>query len=316
MSIDECVLPSKRLEKFDPTKWEVDETTNCVSESRCSRNFEVRMPVYVINCKMHTNRMTKFDKYAQKAGLTYCRVPCVLGKKFKKDEICKMKDTGLLAKNADLTQVEISINMSHYNCWQKLLNSCAEYGLIFEDDAEVHADFIDRVNEIMRMLKHHKLDDFSILHLYNGNWARSISKHKKMLAINDKIKIVQETVSYNAAASAYIISAKYAKYLIDHSFPMKMAQDILMGLYVNVGKHLSLKMKYNKNKKCYVSPLLGLPCGGEGGTGPSTQTYDAPTTNTYYCAPCKRSSPKRSSPKRSSPKRSSPKRSRKRSHKK
>ena len=306
MSIDECVLPSKRLEKFDPTKWEVDETTNCVSESRCSRNFEVRMPVYVINCKMHTNRMTKFDKYAQKAGLTYCRVPCVLGKKFKKDEICKMKDTGLLAKNADLTQVEISINMSHYNCWQKLLNSCAEYGLIFEDDAEVHADFIDRVNEIMRMLKHHKLDDFSILHLYNGNWARSISKHKKMLAINDKIKIVQETVSYNAAASAYIISAKYAKYLIDHSFPMKMAQDILMGLYVNVGKHLSLKMKYNKNKKCYVSPLLGLPCGGEGGTGPSTQTYDAPTTNTYYCAPCKRSSPKRSSPKRS----------RKRSHKK
>ena len=303
MSIDECVLPSKRLEKFDPEKWEVDEATNCVSESRCSRNFEVRMPVYVINCKMHTDRMTKFDKYAQKAGLTYCRIPCVLGKKFKKDEICKMKDTGLLAKNAELTQVEISINMSHYNCWQKLLNSCAEYGLIFEDDAEVHADFIDRVNEIMRMLKQHKLDDFSILHLYNGNWARSISKHKKMLAINDKIKIVQETVSYNAAASAYIISAKYAKYLIDHSFPIQMAQDILMGLYVNVGKHLSLKMKHNKNKNCYVSPLLGLPCGGERGTGPSTQTYDAPTTNTYYCAPCKRS-PKRSSRKRSSRKRS------------
>jgi GR25 family glycosyltransferase involved in LPS biosynthesis len=303
MSIDECVLPSKRLEKFDPEKWEVDEATNCVSESRCSRNFEVRMPVYVINCKMHTDRMTKFDKYAQKAGLTYCRIPCVLGKKFKKDEICKMKDAGLLAKNAELTQVEISINMSHYNCWQKLLNSCAEYGLIFEDDAEVHADFIDRVNEIMRMLKQHKLDDFSILHLYNGNWGRSISKHKKMLAINDKIKIVQETVSYNAAASAYIISAKYAKYLIDHSFPIQMAQDILMGLYVNVGKHLSLKMKHNKNKNCYVSPLLGLPCGGERGTGPSTQTYDAPTTNTYYCAPCKRS-PKRSSRKRSSRKRS------------
>ena len=309
MSIHDCVLPSRRLEKFDPENWEVEETTNCVSESRCSRNFKVRMPVYVINCKMHSDRMTKFDKHAQKAGLTYCRIPCVLGKKFKKDEICKMKDSGILAKNADMTQVEISINMSHYNCWQKLLNSCAEYGLIFEDDAEVHTDFIDRVNEIMSMLKQHKLDDFSILHLYNGNWGRTISKHKKMVTINDNIKIVQETVAYNAAASAYIISAKYAQYLIDHSFPIKMPQDILMGLYVHVGKHLSLKMKYNKNEQCYVSPLLGLPCGGEGGTGVSTQTYHAPTTDTYYCAPCKRSSPKNSSPKNSSPKRkhSSPK---------
>ena len=41
-------------------------------------------------------------------------------------------------------------------------------------------------------------------------------------------------------------------------------------------------MKFSKSKDCYVSPLITMPCGGEGGTGKTTQTND-PSVDTYKC---------------------------------
>jgi GR25 family glycosyltransferase involved in LPS biosynthesis len=92
---------------------------------------------------------------------------------------------------------------------------------------------------------------------------------------------MQETIPYNAAASAYIISRSYAQWLVDHSFPIFMPQDILMGSYPNQGKHLTLKMSWDSKEKCYKSPIIDLECGGEGGTGKTTQTYDAPTVDNF-----------------------------------
>jgi len=293
--VKHCITKTsaEKLKKFDAEAWEQEETETCKNESKCSKNFNVKMPVYVINCKMHVDRFAKFTKHADKAGLSACRVPCVLGKKFSEDEICKLIESGIVSKKADMTQVEMSINMSHYNCWQRLINSCMDYALILEDDIEVKPDFIKRINEIMEELKENDLDNFSILHLWNGNWQQTKSKHKSMLSISDKIKIVKETVEYNAGAASYIISAKYAKYLMNHFFPIKMPQDILIGSFVNKGNHLSLKMTHDKKQQCYLSPLLDMPCGGEGGTGAqTTQTYNAPTVKTYNCESCP--SPKRS----------------------
>ena len=197
-----------------------------------------------------------------------------------------MIDNKILSPTADMTKVEVSINMSHYNCWKRLVNSCLDYALIFEDDVELKPDFIDNINLIFEKLKENNIS-FSILHLYNGNWAKTKSKQKKIIDINDSIKIVQETTDYNAAASAYIISKEYAKWLMDRSFPIKIQQDILMGTYYKHGKHLSLKMEYRKRDECYLSPVLDLECGGEGGTGTqTTQTYDAPTVKKLKCKKC------------------------------
>jgi hypothetical protein len=60
-----------------------------------------------------------------------------------------------------------------------------------------------------------------------------------------------------------------------------------MGDFPKVGKHLTLKMKFSKRKDCYVSPLITMPCGGEGGTGKTTQTKD-PSVDTYECSICKK----------------------------
>ena len=129
------------------------------------------------------------------------------------------------------------------------------------------------------------MDDFSILHLYNGNWNKE-SKQKFITRVSGGIDIVQETKVYNAAASAYIISRKYAEFLMKRFFPIRDPQDIMMGWYVNRGKHLSLKM--SKKDDCYISPLLDMPCDGDGGTGSqTTQEYSAPGIKTRWsCAKC------------------------------
>lgn len=250
----------------------------CDKRGGCYNNFSEKMGVYVINCKVHVERYSKFKKYAKKAGIKACRVPCVLGKKFSTKCLCKMVRDGILSKKADMTKIEVSINMSHYNAWQKFLNSCDDYALIFEDDVEVKKNFIDMIDLIMKTLKENKVS-FSLLHLYNGNWMRTKSDLKKIVKVNDKITIMKETMNYNAAASAYIISKKYAEFLTNPKvfFPIKIPQDILMGDYVNKGNHLTLNMKFDKKKDCYISPVLGLPCGGPGGTGKQTTQESSPS---------------------------------------
>lgn len=268
--------------------WIKKDTVTCSRTGGCYNNFNTRMGVYVINCSIHKKRYEKFNKCAKKAGLEACRVPCIIGKKFDQHLMCKMIKDRIVSSRADMTAIEISINMSHYNCWKKLLNSCEEYALILEDDVEVKPYFIDKVNLIMSKLQDKELDDFSILHLFNGNWGDTSHRHKHIMNVSPGITIVKETEAYNAGANAYIISRNYAEFLMKRFFPIKIPQDIMMGDYVNYGNHLSLKMKYRAKDKCYISPLLNMQCGGEGGTGLSTQEYNVPKiSKRWSCNKCK-----------------------------
>jgi GR25 family glycosyltransferase involved in LPS biosynthesis len=213
-------------------------------------------------------------------------MPCILGKKFSDDLICKMMKNNILSPKAEMTKVEISINMSHFNCWKKLVNSCLDYAMILEDDVEVKPNFLEDINLILSTLKEKEID-FSVLHLWNGNWSHTKSKQKSIVKIKNGLEIVKENADYNAGAAAYIISKKYAEWLMQRFFPIKMPQDMLMGTYYRHGNHLSLKMKYRKKDECYLSPVLDLECGGEGGTGTqTTQTYEAPIVNKLKCKRC------------------------------
>ena len=270
-----------------PYKWKVEKSKSCKKSGKkeCYNNFNKKMGVYMINCDMHTERLEKFKKYAKKAGLNACRVPCILGKKITKEEFCKMIDDKVVSKKANMTPVQVSINMSHFNCWQNLVNSCMDYALICEDDMEVKSDFISNINLILDSLDKEGIS-FSILHLWNGNWMKTISNMEKVLKVTDNIKIMKETVPYNAGAVCYIISRKYAEHLIKKFFPIREAQDLLMGSFIKEGNHLTLKMKLNKKTGCYDSPLLNMPCGGDWGTGKTTQDYNAPTIDEYVCRKC------------------------------
>jgi len=269
--------PRRFLKKLSPS---------CnLTEKNCYNNFVVKMPVYVINCNIHKERLKKFNKYALKAGVKACRVPCIKGKEFSDEILCDMVDRGFLKKSAFMDPIEISINLSHYNCWVRLVNSCLDFALIFEDDVKLHSDFIHQMNIILKELQRNDIN-FSILHLFNGNWNRTKSKLKKVLHINDKLQILKETVSYNAGAVGYIISKKYAKFLISNFFPIRDPNDIFMGNYPTKGNHLTLLNKFNLKKDCYESPLFNMDCGGPEGTGKSTRVNTLKTMNEKSCKSC------------------------------
>ena len=129
--------------------------------------------------------------------------------------------------------------------------------------------------------------DFSVFHLWNGNWADTDKKYKKVLKVGD-MEIVQEMDYYNAGAVGYIMSRRYAEYLMTRFFPIKRPQDMMMGDYYKYGKHLSLKMKYREKDDCYLSPLLDMECGGDFGTGvQTTQEHTAPSVgDRWSCNKC------------------------------
>ena len=191
-----------------------------------------------------------------------------------------------------MTPIEVSINMSHFNAWRRIVNSCMEYGLVVEDDVEVKPSFIDDVNALLEALETKDIN-FSIFHLWNGNWANTSGYFKKIMTVESnsgtRMQIVQERPPdyYNAGAACYIISSKYAKWLMNHMFPIKVPQDILMGSYPRHGNHLSLRMKYRAKNECYISPILDMDCGGEFGTGAaSTQQHDAQMIDEVSCDTC------------------------------
>lgn len=277
---------SGKVPKKSIDYWKKKSTKTCSRSGKCYNNFKVKMGVYVINCLMHKQRYNKFKKYAAKAKVNICRIPCILGKNFDQSFICKMVNKGLISPKANMNPIEVSINMSHYNCWQRLINSCEKYALILEDDVELKSDFIKNINIIMEKINKNNLT-FSILHLWNGNWQETADNHEHVIKVTPRITIVKETEEYNAGAVAYIISRKYAKFLMNHFFPIKWPQDILMGSYINKGNHYSLKMKYDRKNMCYVSPLFDMDCGGIGGTGNTTQNYHSPIIGTSWsCDRC------------------------------
>lgn len=269
-------LKKDKLKKTDPLFWMKKATITCTARLPCYKNFYKRLGTFVINCKMHKKRYDKFLHYAGIAGVEACRVPCVLGKKLSHNMICDMIDSKIVRLKSEMTPIEISINMSHYNCWQNIVNSCLDYGMILEDDVELKPDFVKNINLILSTLEEEGIE-FSILHLWNGNWADT---DKEFVMEIGEFGIEKEVDDYNAGAAAYIISAEFAKKMISKSFPIRMPQDMLLGTYYKQGNHLSLEMDYREEDACYLSPLLDMECGGEFGVGTqTTQEHEAPTIN-------------------------------------
>jgi glycosyl transferase family 25 len=262
--------------------WKEHVAKSVERDGGCFENFRNEMGVFVISCGTNGVRYEKFKKHARKEGVKACHVPCIRGKDFSDKLICEMRKNKVVSPHAEMTKVEISINMSHYNCWQRLINSRLEYALILEDDVEVKPGFISKLNELMVHLEKKNIS-FSILHLWNGNWSKSASDTKYITKIGDT-KIIQETVPYNAGATSYIISKTYAKFLMARSFPILTPQDQLMGHFPKEGRHLSVYTPVRRGTNCPFSPFSNLTCDGPGGTGEdTTQTYDAPTMDALIC---------------------------------
>jgi GR25 family glycosyltransferase involved in LPS biosynthesis len=223
----------------------------------------------VINCKVHTKRLKKFREKAEKANIPHVtRVSCINGKKFTDNKFCQLINDGILKYNTDLTPTEVAICLSHAKCWKQLINSKADYMVVFEDDCRPYVSFMKKFNDVMNADL-----DFDILWLYNGNWGMTKHAYKKVTNV-DKIQIFRETKDYCASASAYVLTRKWAEVLYSKMFPIYKPVDNFMGeLRVKTAKHYTVENKKRKDGTwdCFtISPFMYVPCPGEGTT---TQTY-------------------------------------------
>ena len=263
---------------------------------KCSNSDDdINIDVYVINCQVNKDRLATFKKYMDRAKLDYQVEDCVNGKAYTEKTLTKMVKSGIVSKNADLTPIEVAICLSHFNCWQRFLAGCGDYCLVLEDDVKVHKDFKKRIMDILKGLEDQG-KKFGPLIIHPGNWMSTKTVQKKVTKIKD-IQINRETVNHNPSGSAYILTRKFAKHLINKMFPIKYPVDIYIGdNLLKSMPHLTLvptRDKYN----CWSGPLLSVKCGGDEG---STQDYDVDNVKQIYKKSLvkKRSSVKRRSKKK------------------
>lgn len=237
----------------------------------------------VINCKVHEKRLNKFRQKAELADIpNVTRVSCINGKKFSDEKFCSLIHEGMLNYRAELTPTEVAICLSHAKCWKQLLNSKAEYMVVFEDDCRPYRKFMTKFNKVMDADL-----DFDILWLYNGNWKMTKSSYKKVTTVG-KIPIYMETKPYIASASCYVITRKWAQTLYDKMFPIMYAVDDFMGMVkIKTAKHYTVANKKRKDASydCFtISPFMYVPCPSDGTT---TQTYYSTTIDERKLKHCK-----------------------------
>ncbi len=166
-----------------------------------------------------------------------------------------------------MTPIEGAISLSFYKVFKRFLNSGQDYALVFEDDIQLKPNFMGYIDETLKKLESNK-KTFDILYLQNGNFARTKSKLKKILKINDVITIYQETVGHNAGNPAFIITRKFAEHLTS-ILPLKNPYDMYIGYSIKKFKKFTVNMKLVDG--CDISPLVQMPCGD---ADESTQNYD------------------------------------------
>lgn len=111
-----------------------------------------------------------------------------------------LKDSELVKyysyKNLNESSV-ISCTMNHFLCIKKFLETKKEYGMILEDDAVLHIDFVNKINELLKIL----INNILLLSFTHGT-----EYHKQ---INPAIGL-NDITHWTCGAMGYIITRDYA----------------------------------------------------------------------------------------------------------
>lgn len=145
-------------------------------------------------------------------GIPFTRVPAVDGKLLSDAEFEKFY------QGLGLSKVEVACFLSHRNCWELIVNSSEDYGVIFEDD--VH------MSENMRCLMSLEFffpKDLEILKLETfRNPILQVSTSKINIFNNIEIR---KLFSEHLGGGAYVISKKCANKLLGLSKNFSVSVD-------------------------------------------------------------------------------------------
>jgi len=253
-------------------------------KSKEDRKYKLpsNIATYVINCDKHKERLREFKTMAKRlhfGGIK--RIRCANGSNMSHDEVCWISKSGWLLPDNRVNKIEFSICLSHFRAWQAFLSTKKKYALIFEDDVKhVNDQFVPRLRIVLKELekRHNKFD---AIWLYDGDWMRNQRERSRLFSFtqhHEDIIVYEHLRDHNPGANCYLITRDFAEHLSQTLFPLKYPVDIFMGDQVIVrpgNPQITFGLHVNPHK-CISSPFVWMDCGGEHGTGESTQDYSLP----------------------------------------
>ena len=102
--------------------------------------------VFVINLDKDKQRLEKIDASLRKQGISYERIPGILGSTVKDDD----RLTGFC--NIFCTDGIKGCALSHHTAWEQMIQNGYSRILVFEDDAIIPPDFDEKVRDVMARL--------------------------------------------------------------------------------------------------------------------------------------------------------------------
>ncbi len=225
------------------------------------------LDINVINLKRSQDRKILFEKNNSKYIYKYNFYEAVDGNQL---DIHKIPINIYDNKSTGYTKGAIGCALSHYQLWEKCSVGDKSF-LILEDDVIVNKDFTEHLRNIYNMLPKnfdilllsYNFDSLLSYHNTNYETCNSIFNKTKMIQkdidnfIDAKIYPTIAKLKYCFGTSAYIISPKGAKLLLEKCFPLNNRIIENMPFLNNLKCHtIDCMMNYvYKNINAFVCPI-------------------------------------------------------------
>ena len=220
-----------------------------------------KIPIFCVNLDKRRQRYEKFCKQPGTKGLTIHRFSAVEGNaiEYLKSDKISLQTKYNIQNKARRSHGEINTlgaigcSMSHYEVWQKFLQTDASHCLVLEDDARLVEGFAEMVAKYSA--------DFT-----GDVWALSYKLYDKRL-VPVSPGSPWKTPIYYWGTAAYIISREGATKLSSNFFPIECHMDKFFCLqsslgYIRLVIHDSVMiytMSYGTDVQMYSCDLCDIP---------------------------------------------------------
>jgi glycosyl transferase, family 25 len=184
-----------------------------------SAPFNARVFTQVLNMDRSAARLATIDAYLKGAGVDYQRFSAIDGSKLDMaaPEIKAMFDLDAWVRghHRNPTNADVGCYLSHYRALETFLTQDKPFGLIFEDDATIPADFIEKVNFALN-----DAEAWDILKLHVRHPGPLVLRH----TYRDDVRLFSFLVRH-AGGTAYIVTRSAAAKMLRHMKPARRMID-------------------------------------------------------------------------------------------
>ncbi|AYV80656.1 MAG: glycosyltransferase family 25 [Harvfovirus sp.] len=182
------------------------------------------IPIFIINLKSREERKKIAVEELDKHDIVGEFIEGVDGNKLDRDDLIS---NGLIDDSTSyrkLRKGEIGCYFSHLKCWELILSSGKEYGIVLEDDVVLDDNFRDEFNSLFSELEKHKWDYVCLGRRCNPKWfdERNCNYGQQI----NKNFYYPSLVGY--ATFAYVIKRGVIEGLLRKTFPISKPIDVVI----------------------------------------------------------------------------------------